>query len=230
MKENMKETLQRTVVLGWSDISFAGCRAVLGCKFEHSKLDLSHPTLDINQQTSQVKYEEEDVPTASIASCKEKEISMIAISSCLNTSYFAHIFDRVLDLCSSSNVKELVIVAALQIKVKPTENADVYQIAVNCKAVDSIPSIPDNFLIKDSALNMLIQLIQVEGIPMRCFVTQGYKIGSGKPKDRDGSKQSIESLQNILQKLYRVEFDKERTDSLEYTEGKNKGSPSLMYM
>eukprot|EP00794_Sanderia_malayensis_P015003 gene15003-16552_t len=222
----------KKLVIGWLDISLAGCRALLGSKSCHLKseeLDLNQSLFD-NRLESLITFDDFDVHAVSKIDCKDQEVSMVSLSAHLSTGQAPHIFDKLLDICNANEVEEIVIVAALQMTLKSLPEAEVYQIAFNTKEVDDIPCLPSNFVVKDSILKLLIQFLQVEGIPTRCFVTQGYRAKSGTPNEKDGSQQSIANLQRLLHLLYKIDFDQDRTAKLKYEDVQKTSSSNFMYL
>jgi len=207
-----------TIIIGFCDISAAGCRALLGCSNDMVKLVLQRKIEDLESFKSQIDNEEAGMPVFCKAECNSGNATLVSVSSRLSPGAASHFFEEIFNEIRSSKINEVVVVAAVPIKMNSVKDTDVFQVAINCEKVQDIKSFPDSFLMKDFMVNMAIQLGQVENISMRCFVTRGYRIGSGKPNHLDGSLQSIGNLQGGLNSFYGLNFDEEKTQSLVYHE------------
>ncbi|XP_065061505.1 uncharacterized protein LOC135688539 [Rhopilema esculentum] len=227
----MIEDLNETVVLGWCDVSAAGCRSVLGCEKDYMKFELGEKHLDMAGLDEQITSNKETVPVLSRIELGREKVSLVALSSQTSVGGCAHFVNGIFDKVLESKTKEVIVVAAVNIKVKNVQETDVFQISVNCNKVPNAPVLEDQILIKDCMLNTIIQFAKVEKIPLRCFITQGYKVNAKKPNSLDGSEQSIRNIQKILSSLYGIKFSEEKTAALEFEENEiGKETVNIMYL
>lgn len=211
--------LKRTVLLGYTDICAASSRALLGIDMRIEYYDFE--VLDLQscvpscKRTLALKPNEQDFVPFQILNCKYEQFSVVVVNTELSSHMCHLVADKILQLCIEGLTEKIILCASLRLDL-PMEYyyQKIFENTFFTEPVTKNPSLPCDTAICDAFLNTFLQLIQVEQIPLICFVTPAHRPQHGQANETDGSKQSIGLFQDAISTLTRLRFNQELSCSL----------------
>eukprot|EP00042_Codosiga_hollandica_P025798 m.117908 g.117908 ORF g.117908 m.117908 type:complete len:236 (-) comp51985_c0_seq1:230-937(-) len=191
--------MEETVVLAFADVAGAGVRALLA---PHAPAEIhTHTALGSVLRTS----EQRETQPLEIQHFPQNKVSTVVLNTVLEQEDVATVLFFLLDLFSESQVKRIVIVCGLRLKVKGVADGNVYVLnpdglafffffPFRCRGTHSdlvtradtlrhLPALPAGIPLNDSLLSQLIQLLMVERIPWSVLATPAYPITSARERD-----------------------------------------------
>lgn len=105
-------------------------------------------------------------------------------------------------------------------QIPDSDLSPLYENSFNTRALTTKPDLPDNTLVHDGLLNVLIQMVQLERIPCNILVAPGHSAYCSIPNYYDSSLQAIREFHQFISGWTKLKFDEEICQSLEF--GKSK--------
>eukprot|EP00042_Codosiga_hollandica_P025799 m.117912 g.117912 ORF g.117912 m.117912 type:complete len:213 (-) comp51985_c0_seq2:230-868(-) len=168
--------MEETVVLAFADVAGAGVRALLA---PHAPAEIhTHTALGSVLRTS----EQRETQPLEIQHFPQNKVSTVVLNTVLEQEDVATVLFFLLDLFSESQVKRIVIVCGLRLKVKGVADGNVYVLNPD-DTLRHLPALPAGIPLNDSLLSQLIQLLMVERIPWSVLATPAYPITSARERD-----------------------------------------------
>ena len=237
----MNPTLQKFVLLGFTDIAAAGCRALLGVDLmfysDAEKLNYQVSArdgvsfLDVGLVSCKGATEFDDAfSPIQIINISSKNVSLV-ILNCKPSWKVAHeVVNGLMVLFTKNKVENLYILTALH--SAEADRGLVYEIAMFREKSRSYPDPPKHMKTSDELFNKLIQFLHVEKIPTSCFVVTAKKAKEGNANREDGTLGSIQTLQSLAEELTGVRFNLLTSRELVYSENNETDSTEIksMYM
>ncbi len=221
----MNVKLQQCVLLGFSDIAAAGCRALLGVDLHYhndaEKLNQPIPNrdgtsfLDLGFVSCKGETEFDNAfSPLQIINIPSKNVSLVILNCQPSSDICSQLINWIMDLLVASNVKSLHILTALPIA--DTATNVIYEMSMFQEKAKDFPNLPKEMKTSDDVLNMLIQFLHVVKIPTSCFVVSGRKARQGIANR--GELGTIQVLQTLAEELSGVRFNILTSRDLVYSE------------
>ena len=210
----MNVKLQQFVLLGFSDIAVAGCRALLGVDLQYhndaEKLNQQIPNkdgthfLDLGFVSCKGETEFDNAfSPLQIINIPSKNVSIVIINSQPSSDVSGNVIYWIMDLLSNSNVNTLYILSALAIADTATDI--IYELAMFQEKRKGFPDPPKELQTSDDIFNKLIQCIHVMKIPTSCFIVSGRKAHQGTANKEELG--TIQVLQTLAEELTGIKFN-----------------------
>lgn len=211
---NMNVKLQRLVLLGFSDIAAAGCRALLGVDLHyHSDAEALHQQIPNHDGNSfldlgfvsckgETEFDNSFSPVQ-IINIPSKKVSIVVLNCRPSLHVSGELIDSIMDLMVANEVEVLHILTA--IPIADIASTVIYEISMFQEKSKGFPDPPKDTKVSDNILNKLIQFVHVVKIPMSCFVVNGRKARQGQAtKEELGI---IQVLQSLAEELTGIRFN-----------------------
>ncbi|XP_052761266.1 uncharacterized protein LOC128203765 [Mya arenaria] len=203
--------LRKTVFLGYTDVNAGGIRALLGIDMKKEYMDINVPALAGARlacvRTGDLDPREREFAPVQVWNLKYEQFSVILVNTALKPTKCHHVCSAIVDLCSRSCVKKLVVLSALRVDIFDETPQPIYENAINDLPFTKLPSIPSDALMNDAFLSTLIQMVRVDFVPSCFLVIPAHRACIGAARDDDGSKEVIRTFQNIVNAAYGISFD-----------------------
>ncbi|XP_076085722.1 uncharacterized protein LOC143056524 isoform X1 [Mytilus galloprovincialis] len=224
--------LKKKVFLGYTDISAAGSRALLGISVKTISCDLDIPELGTSELICHPSTVTMDIPLLpiQIMHCKYEEFSLIVINTSLPPSKCHLVADKIVDLCSESEIERLVVLTTIKLRIPEKKLAPLYENTFNTRALTTSPSLPDDTKVHDAFLNVLIQMVQLQGISCNMMIAPGHGAFSSVPTVDDNSLQAIRAFHQFIGGWTRLKFDEKVCLSLEFGRSKKIRRAGTLFM
>lgn len=225
----MNQTLQKLVLLGFTDVAAAGCRALLGVDLEFysdaEKLNYQIPArdgvsfLDIGLVSCKGGTEFDDAfSPIQIVNISSKNLSLVVVN-CKPSWKVAHeVVNGLMELFAKNQVETLYILTALHCGDAGKDS--VYEKAMFKEKTKDLPDPPKDMRTSDELFNKLIQFLHVEKIPTSCFIVTAKRAREGNASREDGTLGTIQALQGLAEELTGVKFNLLTSRELVYSENK----------
>ena len=221
----MNVKLQQFVVLGYSDIAAAGCRALLGVDLHYhsdaEKINQQIPScdgtsfLDLGFVSCKGETEFDNAfSTLQIINISSKNVSLVILNCQPSSNISSEIINWIINLLGASQIKSLYILTALSIGDLPSDV--IYEMSMFQEKSKGFPDPPKDIKTSDDIFNKLIQYIHVTKIPTSCFVASGRKVRQGTPNKEELG--TIQLLQSLAEELTGVKFNILTSRELVYSE------------
>ena len=221
----MNVKLQQFVLLGFSDIAAAGCRALLGVDLHYhndaEKLNQQIPNrdgtsfLDLGFVSCKGETEFDNAfSPLQIINIPSKNVSLVILNCQPSSDICSQLINWIMDLLVASNVKSLHILTALPIA--DTATNVIYEMSMFQEKAKDFPNLPKEMKTSDDVLNKLIQFLHVVKIPTSCFVVRGRKARQGIANREELG--TIQVLQTLAEELSGVKFNILTSRDLVYSE------------
>ena len=221
----MNVKLQQFVLLGFSDIAAAGCRALLGVDLHYhndaEKLNQQIPNrdgtsfLDLGFVSCKGETEFDNAfSPLQIINIPSKNVSLVILNCQPSSDICSQLINWIMDLLVASNVKSLHILTALPIADTATDV--IYEMSMFQEKAKDFPNLPKEMKTSDDVLNKLIQFLHVVKIPTSCFVVSGRKARQGIANREELG--TIQVLQTLAEELSGVKFNILTSRDLVYSE------------
>lgn len=217
--------LQPFVLVGFSDIAGAGCRALLGVDLHyHTDAEKCNPQIENKDGTGfldlgfvsckgDTEFDNAFSPVQ-ILNIPLKNVSMLIINCQPSPDMSSHLVNWVMDLLITNNVQRLHILAALN--MANAEKNVVYEMSMFQEKSQVYPEPPNEMTSSDNIFNKLIQFIHVVKIPTSCLVVSGQKAREGIANKEE--LQTIQLLQTLAEERTGVKFNILTSRELTYAE------------
>lgn len=238
----MNHTLQKYILLGFTDIAAAGCRALLGVDLVfHSsaeKINVQVPDqdgvgfLDVGLVSCKGATEFDDAfSPIQIINLPSKNISLVILNCRPSWNVSHKVVVALVDMFVKNNVETLYILTALE----PFHHAEadkglIYEMAMSKEKTKDFPEPPKGMKTSDEVFNKLIQFLHVEKIPTSCFIVPAKKAREGNASREDDTLGNIQALQGLAEQLSGVRFNLLASRELLYSENKETDSIEIKSM
>lgn len=138
--------------------------------------------------------------------------------------------DKIVNLCSESEIERLVVLTTLKLRIPEKKLAPLYENSFNTRSLTTSPSLPDETKVHDSFLNVLIQMVQLQGIPCNIMTAPGHSAFNSVPSTDDNSLQAIREFHQFIGGWTRLKFDEEVCLSLEFGRSKKIRRAGTLFM
>lgn len=235
----MNQTLQKLVLLGFTDVAAAGCRALLGVDLmfhsDAEKLNYQIPArdgvnfLDVGLVSCKGSTEFDNAfSPIEIINITSKNVSLVIVNCKPSWKVCHEIVNGLMELFAKNQVETLYILTALH--CADTSMDLVYEIAMFKEKTKALPDPSSDLKTSDELFSMLIQFVHVEKIPTSCFIVTAKKAREGNANREDGSLSTIQALQGLAEELTGVKFNLLTSRELVYSENKKDDSPEIKSM
>jgi hypothetical protein len=221
----MNVKLQQFVLLGFSDIAAAGCRALLGVDLHYhtdaEKLNQQIPNrdstsfLDLGFVSCKGETEFDNAfSPLQIINIPSKNVSLVILNCQPSSDISSQLINWIMNLLAKNHVESLHILTALPIAESATDV--IYEMSMFQEKSKGYPDPPREMKTSDDIFNKLIQFIHVVKIPTSCFVVSGRKARQGIASREELA--SIQVLQTLAQELTGIKFNILTSRELVYSE------------
>ncbi|XP_033763334.1 uncharacterized protein LOC117344622 [Pecten maximus] len=216
-----KLQFKKNVLIGYSDISVAGSRALLGLnmriEYEHLPIPQMRGCTPLCVRSEAPGVKEQHFQPLQVLQCKYEEYSCVIVNTIVPADKCQHVANTIIDLCIESGVEKVILLTTLKLdKIPDNQLKPLYESTFNTKPVTSKLALPPDTKICDPLLSTLIQMIQIESIPCSCLVVPGHRAMAGKANIYDESQQAILAFHKVLKKWSRLDFSEDLSLSLIY--------------
>jgi hypothetical protein len=210
----MNVKLQQFVLLGFSDVAAAGCRALLGIDLHyHTDAEKLNPQIPNCDGTSfldlgfvsckgETEFDNAFSPLQ-IINIPSKNVSLLILNCQPSSDTTSQLINWIMDLLAESHVESLHILAA--IPMGDTATDVIYEMSMFQEKIKGFPDPPEEIKTSDDIFNRLIQFIHVVKIPTSCFVVDGRKAKEGIASREELG--TIQVLQTLAEDLTGVKFN-----------------------
>ena len=233
----MDVKLQQFVLLGFSDVAAAGCRALLGIDLHyHTDAEKLNPQIPNHDGTSflhlgfvsckgETEFDNAFSPLQ-IINIPSKNVSLLIVNCQPSSDITGQLINWIMDLLAANHVKSLHILTALHIADTTTDA--IFEMSMFQEKIKGFPDPPAEVKASNDIFNRLIQFIHVVKIPTSCFVVGGRKARQGiASKEELGT---IQVLQTLAEDLTGVKFNILTSRELLYSEHKENVTKEIKSM
>jgi len=186
--------LKDCVILGYTDITAAGSRALLGLdleKFTIFPLLLKSLTNYSSRPASFNKSMPELDEMVLVGHHNNRDVSFIIINTIVPPRQSHIVASEIMDLLTKNKVKEFIILSTLSI------NSASSYVKIIDRDIDH--DLTSKFSCTDPFLNSLLQFVKIETFATLLIAVDGRKAKEGsRPNTSDGSQKAIEVLLQFL--------------------------------